>query len=63
MTTHTVIDTTRDEPHRQRDRSVACRSCLAPTYRAHAVCAGCVDPDEQFGCCARCAPQFFGPTS
>jgi hypothetical protein len=35
--------------------------CRTQTYRAHAVCGVCVNPDEQFGCCSVCAPEFFGP--
>ena len=56
-------DTTRDDPHQQRDRATKCQrpGCRTQTYRAHAVCVGCVDPDERYGCCASCAPQFFGP--
>jgi hypothetical protein len=57
------IALTKEGVHQGRDHGVPCRSCTRPTFRYHAVCERCVDPDEQYGCCGRCAPEFFGPTS
>lgn len=62
-TAHVALDTTADHPHPQRNLAIACRSCLTLTFRTHAVCGRCVDPDDQYGCCPVCAPTFFGATS
>lgn len=57
-----MLDLSADLPHQQNEQSRQCQfiGCSTMTTRAHAVCASHVMPTQQYGCCARCKPAFFG---